>query len=538
MRASLVLAFVAVLATLGVRAWAADDAWPVEVSAATIVQRPAAAPWPVRVHPPDPARETPVSGPGVSAPEAGLVRRLMATGRAAGLAGVIYDNRDRGHSVLPADDFPTLRPTRYAARLREANLDTGAAGRFRFPQPTLGNSSTAITRGPFPRSLARVALADPFAAARAHALYAANHLYVYPEHRDHDPDVGDLLTANTPLFVVSQGSSYSDQPFLRALAMTLAAFQPATRAKLEAEGLVAPTLQMILRRSLKRVTGDAAYLSARAHPPVFSQDRLRPGAMISLANSLAPDAIPPLVRLQVVEDFSARPGLDYLATGLGEEVFTTPSAIARLWRSFAYRRTLVLDAGATRDPSGRSLRFHWVLLRGDPDRVDIVTAGPDGVRAMLEVDWHPVRRDPVTGLATNRVDLAVFADNGETLSAPATVSIVFPVHQVRRYAADGAGGLRLETLRYDSPDPATARLRDPLLWPEADWQDRLIYRRDGTLAEIRRMGPDGRRRVLRPVAGGFVDAGAPSGPPLRHAVVADTEGRPRLVLTGAGAGNQ
>ena len=77
---------------------------------------------------------------------------------------------------------------------------------------------------------------------------AANQLYIYPAHKDYgakdgeakdgapaDGVIGDLFPANTPYVIVTHGSSGSDQPFLDAIAMILAAFRPDTKARLTAE---------------------------------------------------------------------------------------------------------------------------------------------------------------------------------------------------------------------------------------------------------------------------------------------------------------
>src|SRR5436305_7448978 len=83
--------------------------------------------------------------------------------------------------------------------------------------------------------------------------YTHNNIYIYPEHRDHDPGhngrgdgFGDTYPTNTPYLITSQGSSGSDQPFLHAIPFTLAAFRPAVKKRLVESGLLMPTLQMIL----------------------------------------------------------------------------------------------------------------------------------------------------------------------------------------------------------------------------------------------------------------------------------------------------
>lgn len=403
---------------------------------------------------PVPDTGLPLIDPGRSDSAAVLLRLHGAGG--AGFQGVLYDNRDRDHSRLSPDLFPALTHLRYGPDLVRAGLDYGLAGAIELPGIVLGNSSTALTSGPAPRSQARLAMTSTDGAAQAFRLYSSNALYVYPEHRDHD--ARDLYPGNWPYMVTSQGSSGSDQPFLEALAMTLAAFPAETRSRLQEAGLIAPTLQMILRRSLRPVMSRAAYLSGTAHPPVFDGDTLVPGRMISMAAAMQADAIPPMVRLTIrAEDFAGSGGI-----GTSERLYTTPSAIARIWRGSAYAREMTLSAARTFDPNGRPLTFTWVLLRGDPGAVTITPVGPDGSEARIRLTWH----DPATGNLPGwppggRVDIGVFADNGIHLSAPAILSVTLPLHEERVYAADASG-----TMRLVGRSPVPGLYRDPVLFPE------------------------------------------------------------------------
>lgn len=476
---------------------------------------------------PDPAQaRKPVVRPNLEGPELDLLRALARRGFAAGLSGVLYDNRDRGHSQLPLHRLPQINATHYAPVFAARGLDYGIAGPFRFPMPTLGNSSTALTQGPFRRSQARIAVAGQAAAARAFDLYASNHLYVYPEHRDHDPGTGDLFFANQPFFLVSQGSSGSDRPFLWAAALTLAVLRPDTFAALERTGLVAPTLQMLLRRNTGAARGAAGYLSGAAHPSAFDGAAIDLLGMMQQAAALAPDAIPPLVRLRVERDLAATPGIDYIDPTRPEAIFTTPAAIARAWRSLAWEREMVLSAADTVDPNGRALEFDWVLLRGDPGRVSIGHDPDDPARrrARIRIAWHDAA--PVPGapeLGTNRVDIGVFARNGATVSAPAFLSVVFPVHQARVYAPGPDGRPRIAEVSYDGGDAYV----DPTLWARADWRD--AYRWDGPLAGITRRYGDGTETTLRQGVGGLVRV-APDGSraPVAHVQELDAAGVPWL----------
>ena len=202
---------------------------------------------------PAPDTTLPLFGERLPAEIAGPLRRAQQS--ANGFTGILYDNRDRGHSRLAPELFPRLTHLVYGPALRDAGADQGLAGAFLLPAAVIGNSSTAVTAGPFARSLPRLAMTTGGGPAASARLYRNDHLYVYPEHRDHD--AADLFPANWPYMVISQGSSRSDRAFLQAFVATLAAFPTDTFAAMRAEGLVAPTLQMILRRNLAGVAREA-----------------------------------------------------------------------------------------------------------------------------------------------------------------------------------------------------------------------------------------------------------------------------------------
>jgi len=402
-----------------------------------------------------------------------ILREHWKRGRAAGNLGDLYDNRDRGHSTLAPQAFPQLAHVAYDAAARAADLDYGLADRLLFPAPTLGNSSTAITAGALWRSLPRAAMTAPDGAGPLRLWQNAgrNQLTVYPAHRDFTPEKGDLFPANTPYLLVSRGSSGSDQPVLEAAALILAAFRPDTKAKLVETGLVVPTLQMVFRRSLRSVTSRDAYLGGAAHPAAFAGAEINAARMVSLANAIAADAIPPQVRLAVLEEDLGTPGVDFFGDGLSEQLFDTPAAIARVWRSKAGRRSILVSAAETRDPNGRGLAFEWRLLQGDPAKVRIEPLD-DGATARITLDWHdpfPISGDDPT--TTARIDVGVFASNGVHDSAPAMLSWYCPPTEARSYAPGPDGGApRLVAIDHADPSRAEA-YADPLLAPRADWRD-------------------------------------------------------------------
>lgn len=428
-----------------------------------------------------------------NSPEATLLRRLERQGRLGGFENVVYDNHDRGHSLPETGTFPRVPKLYFAKELRKLGLDYGLAGKVILPAIVIGNSSTAITSGQRKRSQPRLAMTSSVGPYRALLTYVNNHLYIYPEHRDHDK--ADLFPANWPYMVITQGSSRSDKPFIRALLMTVAAFSPETQKVLQDKNLIAPTLQMILRRSLKTVYSRNAYWSGAAHPTVFNKKELVPERMVTLASSIKPGEIPPMVRLEVEdEDFVDQAGL----SGLSERLFDTPSAIARNWRSFHYSKNMVVSAGKTADPNGHELTFIWTVLRGDPDKVRIKPIGDRGAKAEISIDWHDMRRiNPTKDRTTSRVDIGVFAWNGYHDSAPAMISINFPNHQKREYAPDPIGGSkRLVAIDYDAI--AREAKYDAALFWSAPWVDFMIYDDEAGTVQMRRAFVDKSIKMASP----------------------------------------
>jgi hypothetical protein len=438
----------------------------------------------------------PIVDPAADAPGLRLLRSLAARGRIAGFEGLLYDNRDRGHSRLSRALFPRMTHLRYDEALRAQNADYGLAGLIRHPAIVLGNSSTAFTRGDAPRSQSRFAMTSAVAAQASARLYFANHLYVYPEHRDYD--AVDLFPANWPYHVISQGSSYSDRPFLEALAATMAAFPPDTRAAMAARGLVAPTLQMILRRNLAFVRTEAHYLSGPAHRPVLGAGALRPARMVAHANGLGPGDIPPLAELSVTrETFADAAGL----AGMSERLFTTPAAIARVWRGFSGTQEMEVAAAAAVPEGSPPARFTWVLLQGDPARVQIAPLDARGTRARITVHWHDAitlpGRPGAEGRRSARVDIGVFAHTPQAdgsrgaPGAPSILSVSFPLHQLRDYGPQTGAGTRPSRLRSVDYDAQGRGARfDPVLHWSAPWRDAPVYDAAGAITGWQRSYSD------------------------------------------------
>jgi hypothetical protein len=436
-----------------------------------------------------------------------LLRQWRSEGTAAGLRGVLYDNYDADHSNMDYASFPELTRLEYSAAAKSDGMHAGGMQiLFLHGAPVIGNASVAMVAGPYWRSIPRRAMVDDGVIAMLADQYANNMLYFHPEHADHDPEPGghgDVYPANIPYMVVSQGSSGSDRAFMNAIAATIAAFRPETQKFLVEKRLLIPTVQWILRSSRKPIAGRDEYLTGAAHPSVFDGNTLDVERMVRMAHDLAATEVPPMVRIDVEEEYLGRPGIDYFEAGPAEKIFDTFSSVARATRSARERRRMVVSAAETRDPNGRPVSFLWKLLRGDPARVRITPLDAQGTRAEILVDWHPRAVQPGSELPSARVDVGVFADNGARLSAPAFITWYFPPNERRTYedVPAGAAADRRDEINGEAPRRIVSIERlpagdrgsyvDPLVLTPADWTDTYRYDDRGTLLGWTRKRRDG-----------------------------------------------
>jgi hypothetical protein len=373
-----------------------------------------------------------------------LLQKWWQEGTAAGNVGDWYDNRDGDHSPLDLRPYPQLQKIPYTDEDIKARRHWALTVATR-PQVTFGNSSTSssVTQG---GSNPRHAYCTPRGPLLLAQQYRSNNVYIYPEHRDHDPGhngwgdgYGDLYPTNTPYLLISQGSSGSDQAFMRAIPFTLAAFRPEVKQKLIDSGLLMPTMQMILRSTNKHLTGPKDYLSDKAHPSVFEGSWVDALKMVKLAHEITAETIPPLVQLKVLEESSAENGRDYFELpGVTERLADTPAVIARVWRGKERRRRLVVSAADSFDLNKKPLTWTWVVLRGDDKQIQIMPRNEEGSEVEIVVPYHP--RRPVTpgsSLESNRVDIGVFAHNGTYHSAPGFITYFTLDNESRAYDEQG-----------------------------------------------------------------------------------------------------
>lgn len=377
-------------------------------------------------------------------PAGDLLRKWFAEGTAAGNIGDWYDNRDRTHSELNRQNFPQLQKHVYSEEELKFRRDWAARGTV-LPKVAFGNSSTSssvTTGGSNPRML----YTNPKGLPALYEQYTKNNLYIYPEHQDHDPGhngvpangYGDVFPANSPYLIVSQGSSGSDQPFMRAVPLTLAAFRPEVKKKLIESGLLMPAVQMIFRSSNKHLKDAKEYLTGKAHPPVFEGSWVDELKMVEAAHAIQAGDIPPMVKIKALEEDKAVASVDYFEDNEAEKHADTPCVIARFFRGATQTRRMVVSAEESFDANQRTLTFNWVVLRGDAARIKINYLNDAHSKAELIVPFHARRTDEHDSkIETNRIDIGVFANNGAHYSAPAFVTWFCFDNEGRTYDAQG-----------------------------------------------------------------------------------------------------
>lgn len=376
-----------------------------------------------------------------------LLNEWFANGTAAGLQAIMYENRDGQHSPLNTAQYPQLQV--YGGN------EKGAATQVR-PQPTLGNCSMASAATQL-GCLPRIYMMDPGGNRFLAQQYLSNNLFIYPEHQDYDiggngadgGGYGDLLPLNSPCLLISQGSSFTDQPFLKALLSTTAAFPPETQKLLIEKRLLAPTLQSIFRRSNRMVQTAEDYFTGKAHPPVFDGAQIDEEKMVRTAHDMTPAKIPPLVLLRVIEESKIEPGKNFfeLASPHPWQLSDTPVSIARILRGNEDEHVMLVGFEKTMNLVKAPLQMRGAVLQGDTRFVRIESQ-PGGDVMRLRIRWAP----PVitaTGLRSHRIDIGVFADNGSSVSTPAIISFYMLPNEMHFYDEKG----RVSEIHYQTHNP-------------------------------------------------------------------------------------
>lgn len=389
----------------------------------------------------------------------------------AGHDGDFYHNADELHTRLsnPETDHPgltLLTPTRGAVSYVTAGRVIGNAS-LAYHHPWTGSSNlVSIMRYWFMNSQSYANV--------AYNQYRGNNAYWYPEHRDHD--ARDNHHAMTPCVTNSQGSSGSEMDEVKKFLWTLAAFQSDTKQTLSDNGLLMPTVQMIMRRT--RVADDAEYLTGKAHQNAYN-NYSNADAMKLMAAAMPADSVPPMVQLDVIDDtFTGVRGKDILQYSTNQRLYETPVSVSRLWKNLNYTNKIILSAENSFDINGRSLSYHWSIIRGDPAHVRITPQNAEGSVVEIEIDYHPETVIEGTTIKTNVVSVGAFVHNGVYYSAPGFVTSYTMPSEVRNY--DQASGRLLDVSYIDR----TAQELMPNIngYPQGWEKDVFHYDGDGKLS--------------------------------------------------------
>jgi len=321
-----------------------------------------------------------------------------------GNAGDIYLNRDGGHSMLKTDEFPGLTKVTLARECRERHIDMGIPN-MQFPYPVFGNCSLAIVGGPMWRSMPRALMTtESGTLGLMQRLYLSNQVWVFPAVYDVAPvgTNGNVFASVAPFWIVTQGRSWSDLPYLKAALEISRSLKPDVKRKIVSQGLLAPTVQTILRKSLKGVATEDDYLTPKAHPTAFPKDGLDIARLKSLSASLTEDAVPPLAPLKGVA-FTGNGGKPLP----GEITYAGMFAYAIVLRAPETSRGFAVVAAGGDE-------YTFAAVHDERGAAKIERTAPNAAKITI---------DKTLMSPTNRVDVAVFARRrGTGWGAPSFVS--------------------------------------------------------------------------------------------------------------------
>ena len=329
-----------------------------------------------------------------------------------GNVGDLYMNRDGMHSHLGRQEFPGLTWVSLdsAGTNRQMHLDVP---NILFPYPVFGNCSRAMPskpqgpNGPYNplwRSIPRMMqTAESRQLEKMMRFYLSNQTWVFPSNEDTAPvgTNGDVFASLVPYWITTAGRSWSDLPYLRAALEASRALKPQVKETVVGRGLLAPTIQTLIRKSFVSVAGEADYLGPRAHPTAFPTNGVDLARLKAAAAALMVEGIPPLTPVVVRADRIGRVG------GLPELTYGSAFAWAFVLRTDEPERTFFIAAKGAAE-------FAFVQTHGEGTDVRIERMKPDLAKVTVGL----------RGLSpTNRVDVMVCGRNpGTGWGAPSYVS--------------------------------------------------------------------------------------------------------------------
>lgn len=271
-----------------------------------------------------------------------------------------------------------------------------------FPYPVFGNASLAMVDtpqmpNPYWRSLPRAMMTiESRFLGRMVKLYLSNQTWVFPSHADTAPvgTNGDVFASIAPYWMTTAGRSWSDQPYLRGALEASRSLNPQVKAEIAKRRLLAPTIQTLIRKSLKGVTNEVDYLCAKAHPTALPPGGLDVARLKAAAKAMTIEAIPPLAVISV-EDAPVRqkphiPELTYMSPFAWAYVLRADESVRRF--TITAKGAEMFSATVTHGDDGRNVRISKVK-----PNVFTVTLDAAGLSPTNRVDITVVGRNAKTG---------------------------------------------------------------------------------------------------------------------------------------------
>lgn len=234
-------------------------------------------------------------------------------------------------------------------------------------------------------------------------LYLSNQVWVYPSAGDTAPvgTNGDVFASIAPYWLTTAGRSWSDLPYLKAALEASRSLDPAVKREIVRRGLLAPTIQALVRKSLKGVATEADYLTPAAHPTALPANGVELPRLIAGAKAMTVKTIPPLakIRLEMVHVLGEN-------RAEGELTYATDYACAAVLRS------------------GDRARVFRITALGDDEYEFFQSHGDTrGVKIERLLNVAAVSIDRQTVSPTNRIDIAVVGKTAKSgWGAPSYVS--------------------------------------------------------------------------------------------------------------------
>lgn len=332
---------------------------------------------------------------------------LVARGVGKNL-GDLYFNRDGDHSLLVVTNYPGLTRVKLDKRGRECGADLDFPN-ILFPYPVFGNASRALVSGPMRRSIPRAIMTTAASQLKAaQRFYLANQVWVFPAVMDYPTKTYETICSNdvfssvAPYWIATEGRSWSDQYYLKAALEISGSLHPLVKKEIVARGHLAPTVQTLIRQSLKTVKTEEDYLSPRAHPTCFPPNGLDLPRLKKSAAALRPETIPPVAGVRQVQGTPVN-----LVGQPAELTYATPFAWAFVLRAAETNRIFHIRAQGAQE-------YAFAAVHDEKGLSKVERLGPDLARVTID-------RSGMT--PTNRIDVAVFGKNAGTgWGAPAFVS--------------------------------------------------------------------------------------------------------------------